>query len=499
MARIALVNPPFLFWDEGFENLKSDHSPPLGLYILAAEAKKAGHDVLMVDLAIRPRPYQQALAEIVDFAPDVAGMAAVTVNVHHAARFARDVKERLPACVTLLGGPHGTALPEETLRRFPVFDVVVIGEGERTFLELLETVDKPGGWETVNGLALPRDGEVHLTPPRKRIDDLDTIAHPAWEYMPRYPEGYTAPLFNFKRLPAATLVTSRGCPMRCKFCSRAVFGNRIRFNSAAYVLDMVDRLVKEYGVRHLIFYDDMFVANRKRLQKICEGLIANYGGRLSFSCNGRVGWMNREILALLKRAGCWQIAYGLESGTQRILEILDKRQTLEKVEREVRLTREAGIRVKGLFMMALPGETAKTVWATARFAARLHLDLFQITKFTPLPGSPLYTEAEAWGTFENDWKRMNMLNALFVPHGMTRREIETLFWQINQFYYGRAEMAFKLARFFLTHPHQIPLALKMGTEFFTRTLKHRWAAAKKAGPSGPEAASDREASDSPER
>jgi len=479
MARIVLVNPPFLFWEEDFEDLKSDHSPPLGLYILAAEAKRAGHEVRMVDLAIQPRTYARALEDILAFSPDLVGLAAVTVNVHHAARFARDLKKARPGLLTVLGGPHGTALPEETLRRYPDFDAVVLGEGERTLLELLE--DPTGGeaWESVNGLALPRDGSCLRTPARERIRDLDTLAFPAWEYLPDYPRGYTAPLFNFKRLPAATLVTSRGCPLRCRFCSRAVFGNRIRFHSAGYVLEMIDRLVRKHGVRHLIFYDDMFVANRKRLVEICEGLISAYGGKVSFSCNGRVGWMNREVLSLLKRAGCWQIAYGMESGTQEILDLLDKGQTLEQVEREVQLTREAGIRVKGLFMMALPGETARTVWATVRFAIRLHLDLFQITKFTPLPGSPLYSEARRYGSFDDDWSRMNMLNALFVPHGMTKREIDDLFWKINRFYYSRGEMACKLGAFFLANPHQIPLGFKMGLEFFGRALGRRHKAREK--------------------
>ncbi|MHC5081238.1 MAG: B12-binding domain-containing radical SAM protein, partial [Planctomycetota bacterium] len=465
MAKIALVNPPFLFWDDGFENLKSDHSPALGLYILAAEAKRAGHEVRMVDLAIQPRPYAQALAEILEFSPDLVGLAAVTVNVHHAARFAADLKKQRPEILAVLGGPHGTALPDETLKRYPVFDAVVLGEGERTLLELLENPRGNGAWEEVAGLALPRDGTCIHTAPRERIHDLDRIAFPAWEYIPDYPEGYTAPLFNFKRLPAATLITSRGCPLHCKFCSRAVFGNRIRFHSAAYVLEMVDLLHRQYGVRHLIFYDDMFVANRKRLIEICEGLLA-YKGRISFSCNGRIGYMSRETLGLLKKAGCWQIAYGIESGTQKILDILDKRQTLDQIENEVRMTREAGIRVKGLFMMGLPGESAQSVWATVRFAARLRLDLFQITKFTPLPGSPLYREAERWGTFENDWTRMNMLNILFVPFGLTRRDLEALFWRINQYYYSRAEMAFKFAKFFLAHPHQLGVGMRIGLEFF---------------------------------
>ncbi|MHC4600311.1 MAG: B12-binding domain-containing radical SAM protein [Planctomycetota bacterium] len=473
MAKIVLVNPPFLFWEEAFEDLQSDRSPPLGLYILAAEAKRAGHEVRMVDLGIQPRPYPKALREILAFEPDLVGLAGVTVNVHNAARFAADLKKRRPETAVVLGGPHGTALPEETLQRFPDFDALVLGEGEATFLEMLENPAGGKAWKDVAGLALPRNGGALFTPPRERLKDLDRLAFPAWEHMPHYPKGYSAPLFNFKRLPAATLITSRGCPLKCKFCSRAVFGNRIRFHSAEYVLEMVDLLVRQYGVRHLLFYDDMFVANRKRLLKVCEGLIRAYGGGVSFSCNGRIGYMNPEILALMKRAGCWQMAFGIESGTQSVLDFLDKGQTLEQIEHEVRMTREAGIRVKGLFMMGLPTETEKTIWATVRFAARLHLDLFQITKFTPLPGSPLYTEARGYGTFDNDWSRMNMLNALFVPEGMSRETIDRLFWEVNRFYYGRAEMAYKLLTFFLAHPHQIPVGVKVGLEFFLRSLKRR--------------------------
>ena len=179
MAKIALVNPPVLFWEEGFEALQSDRSPPLGLYILASEAKRAGHEVRMVDLGIQPRPYGKALREILAFEPDLVGLAGVTVNVHNASRFATDLKKHRPDTAVVLGGPHGTALPEETLLRFPDFDALVLGEGEETFRELLENPAGGEAWESVAGLALPRNGACRFTPPRERLKDLDRIAFPA--------------------------------------------------------------------------------------------------------------------------------------------------------------------------------------------------------------------------------------------------------------------------------------------------------------------------------
>jgi radical SAM superfamily enzyme YgiQ (UPF0313 family) len=474
MARIALINPPFLFWEERFQDLKrmTDATPALGLYSLAAQARRAGHEVLVVDLAVRPKPWPKALAEIVRFAPGLAGVSAVTVNVHHAGRIASDLKAALPGLPVVLGGPHGTALPKETLKRFPVFDAVALGEGEGTLLDLAAAVAEERPLSGVAGLALPGNGAPVRTAARALLGDLDSLELPAWDLLPGFPRGYSAPIFNFRRLPAASLITSRGCPLRCRFCDRSVFGNRIRFHSADYVLRMVERLADRYGVRHLIFFDDMFVANRARLEAIADGL-ARRPGRLSFSCNGRVGYMDKGVLATLKRAGCWQIAYGIESGDQRILDLIGKRQTLEGIEEAVRLAKEAGIRVKGLFMMGLPGETRETVWATARFARKLDLDLFQITKFTPLPGCEFYETARTFGEFDDDWTRMNMLNAVFVPRGMTARELDELFWTVNRHVYTRAGMAWKLAAFFLSGPDAFRMGVRATVEFFGNTLRRR--------------------------
>ncbi|MHC4780115.1 MAG: B12-binding domain-containing radical SAM protein [Planctomycetota bacterium] len=477
MVKIVLINPPYLFWGEEFDALKrkTDATPSLGVYSLAAQARRAGHEVKVVDLAVRPRPPASVLESVRAFRPDLAGISAVTVNVHHAARMASELKAVLPGLPVVLGGPHGTALPGETFEKFGDFDAIALREGEDTILDLADAVEEGRDFGSVAGLALPGEGDPVFTAERPLIADLDRLAPPAWDLLPDFPRGYSAPIFNFKRLPAATLVTSRGCPR-----DRSGLGRRIRFHGAPYVLAMVRELVEKYGVRHIIFYDDMFVANRKRLAKICEGL-REYGGGVSFSCNGRVGSMNREVLKMLKSSGCWQIAYGIESGDQAILDTIGKRQTLEEIERDVSLTQEVGIRVKGLFMMGLPGETRESIWRTASFARRLGLDLFQVTKFTPLPGSDLYADIRSHGEFTDDWSRMNMLNFLFVPKGFTAPELEDLFWRVYRYFYGRADMAVKLVSFFLHHPSQFGVGLRAAVEFFGNSLRRRHGAIRRAG------------------
>ena len=175
----------------------------------------------------------------------------------------------------------------------------------------------------------------------------------------------------------------------------------------------------------------------------------------------------------MKKAGCWQMAFGIESGDQRVLDFIGKKQTLAEIERDVRITKEARIRVKGLFMMGLPGDSRATILSTLEFAKKLDLDLFQITKFTPLPGSELYPEASELGAFDDDWTRMNMLNSVFVPRGMTSGELEDLFWNVNRGFYARGSMALELTRFFLENPSQLKVGLKTGIEFFGNTLRRR--------------------------
>lgn len=439
--------------------------PALGLCYLAAAARLDGHEVLIADAIARQLDSEALTREVVDFRPDLVGITATTIAIGTAARWSEGLRRQLPKVPIVVGGPHPTAVPEETLRRFPVFDAAAVGEGEATLRELL----RDGLVESVAGLVFRRGGELVRTPARGFLADLDTLPAPAFDLLPGFPRAYRPPAHTFVQLPAATLVTSRGCPKRCTFCDRSVFGNRFRAHSAAYVLKLIGELCDRYGVRELIFYDDTFMVDPRRVEAICRGLL-DAGRRLSWSCFGRVDFVNPDLLKLMRRAGCWQIGYGIESGHPEILKKMDKGADLETMKRALTWTRAAGIQSKGFFIIGNAGETEATIEATIRFALDSDLDDFQITNLTPFPGSAIYATAAREGAFEPDWEKMNMLKITFVPTGLTAELLERKQREAYRRFYLRPSVILRNLLRAVRHPAQLVRLWRGGWSLLTMLL-----------------------------
>jgi len=427
----VLVNPPHSL-EERYGAMKAagNTMPMLGLLQLAVVLRGAGFEPLVVDAPARGLSYAETLREVMAAAPRVVGMTAFTPSIHNAAKTARLLKESRPDLPIILGGPHAAAVPEETMRMFDCFDAVALGEGEPliapAFSALAEGADLAG----IPGLAVRKGDGVILTGRAAPVRDMDSLPFPAWDLAPGFPRSYRPAAHTHRRLPAATMFTTRGCPEQCKFCDRSVFGNTIRGFSAEYVADQMQHLVRSFGVRDLIIYDDIFPILRPRLLRICE-LIRSRGLDLTWSCNSRVNFADPESLRAMREAGCWQIGYGIESGSQEILDIIGKRIKLEQVERAVRLTAEAGIRVKGFFIIGHPGETLATIRRTIDFAKSLRMDDYQTCFFTPFPGTAMHKEAEKYGTVAVGWDRMNLLTPAFVPSGLTAAGLE--YWAARSY------------------------------------------------------------------
>ena len=303
----------------------------------------------------------------------------------------------------------------------------------------------------VKGLVYRHDGAARLTAKRPYIENLDTLPMPAWDLLKGFPERYQPPLMSYKELPVASMVTSRGCPFQCIFCDRSVFGNRYRCYSADYVIKMIEELVERYGIRHIIFYDDLFAASGARIKTICEEIMSKKLN-ISWTCDSRVNTVTPETLALMKKAGCWEIAYGIESGSQKILDLVAKGITLEEIEKAVRWTHEAGLKVKGLFMMGHPLETRETIKETIDLAKRLPFDIINISKFTPFPGTEIYKDAHKYGQFSPDWKKMNAMNFVFIPHGWTEKELDWEYKKAIAKYYWRPQKLLSLLSAILKDP-----------------------------------------------
>ncbi len=422
MSKIIFVNPPLTIEERyGVHFQSGGETPPLGLACLAAVVVQHSIDTRIIDGAISNN-YQYVLKEIIGEKPDYVGITASTVSIYNAAKVAQMVKEADPSIVTIIGGPHITAVPLETMKKFPSFDIGVIGEADYTITELLNAIESEGALSKVRGIAFRSNGQVIRTEGRLPIVDLDRLPKPAWGLLPELSKYYCPPVHTVKRLPAALMVTSRGCPAKCTFCDRSVFGNFSRANSAEYVMEMMQELYQKYGIREFQFRDDNFLTFRLRLIKLCE-LIKAEKLDIAWSLAGRIDMVNPEVLALLFEAGCWQIWYGIESGSQHILDFINKRTKLDKIREAVRRTREAGISACGFFMIGLPTETGEDVENTIRFSRELDLDEAHFTFFTPFPGCELYDNIRQYGEFDDDWRKTSCWNPVFVPSGMSSKQL----------------------------------------------------------------------------
>ena len=415
--------------------------PSLGLLSLAAVAREKGFDVSLVEASSLGLSLDEAAKEVLSVSPDYVGVTSTTLSICSASALAEKAKSGNSRLKVIVGGPHLTALPSETLQAFPAFDYGVIGEGEATLIDLLDTLEHDGDVRKVSGI-VHRDGDaVEVTERRPFIEGLDSLPFPVWDLLEGFPERYRPPAFRFRRLPAASLVTSRGCPNVCIFCDRSVFGNRCRSFSPGYILEMVKLLYHRYGIRELLIEDDTFFLSRQRIREFCEGLLREQV-RLSWSCLGRVNTVDRETLLLMKWAGCWQIGYGIESGDQKILDLAKKNISLEQVREAVSLTREAGIESKGFFILGFPHEDKETLQHTEEFATTLSLDDMSVNFMTPFPGSLLYRDAHLYGTFDADWRKMNMLEVVFIPRGLTQADLIKASHNLWKRFYLRPRIVF---------------------------------------------------------
>jgi len=453
MNSIVLVNPPYSFWSPEKNYLRPfiGTLPSLGILSLAAVLRKAGFAARIVESASLGLSFSRTVAAILQERPRYLGLSCTTASVENAAEIARAVKEKSPETLVLAGGPHVTALPEETFRRFPEIDFGIVGEGEAALLDLIEALEGGRNLSRVES-AVYREGEaIRINPRRKFIEDLDTLPFPAFDLLPEFPRDYHAPFLNYLKGPAASLISSRGCPQACTFCDRSVFGNRYRYFSEDYLWEMISSLRRQYGIRHLVFTDDQFAAFRPRLVRLCEKMVSG-NLEIRWNCDARVDSVDRDLLRLMKRAGCWMISYGIESGSQKILDRIRKEITLEQVEQTVRWTKEAGIRAKGLFMIGYPEETEETLGQTLNFIRRSRLDEMNLSFLTPYPGTEIYQEVRGSKDFVEDWKRMNALNCILRPKALSCADLEKAYRKILRRFYMRPGPTFSYLGLLLKSP-----------------------------------------------
>ncbi|OHA49406.1 MAG: hypothetical protein A2W59_02545 [Candidatus Terrybacteria bacterium RIFCSPHIGHO2_02_41_19] len=445
--KIVLVQPPLTLEERyGIKHQSGGETIPLGLLYLASSIRANGYQTMIIDAEILGLNIKTAAEKILSENPGIVGFTAVTISIDNAAAVAEEIKKSRPEIVTVVGGHHLTTIPEETLNRFHQFDIGVIGEGEKTLSDLALVIKEYGfnkdKLRNVNGLIFKdeKDEKFIITPPRGRIRDLDTLPKPAFDLLPNLTD-YSPPVHTVKKFPACNLVTSRGCPGQCVFCTRSVYGNSLSAHSAEYMMDLVMELYQKYGIREIQFRDDNFTVFKPRLFKFCE-LMKEKKLNLVWTALARVDMVDPDMLKAMKEAGCWQVWYGIESGNEEILKIIKKNTTKEQIKNAVNWTKRAGMGVGAFFIMGHPGETKETLEETIDFALSLKIDEFHCTLMTPMPGSEIYRDWRKYGTFDNDWKKLSNWKPVFVPFGLTKEELEKYNQKFFRKFYFRPRIVF---------------------------------------------------------
>ncbi len=472
--RVIFVHPHGSNWLGDQKDISSIFNlmPPLGLMSIAAVLEQNGIQVEIIDCYATPVTPEALVEKIVANPPDAVAFSCTTSSFLEGYHIAGMLKEKRPEIVTVVGGAHACTIGPPLLDSFPAIDYLVIGEGEQTMLELAWAGFK--GAEHIPGVAHRGvDGKGVLPSQRELIADLDELPFPAYHRLPLFPKRYNLPLFSYPKAPNTSIISSRGCPYSCSYCDRSVFARGFRFNSPEYIVEHVAMLHRDYGIRHTFFYDDLFTFDRGRVAKFCE-LKEKKGLRVGYNCIARLEHVDQELLALLKRSGCWQVNFGIESGDPEVLKKHRKFFGLDEVGRKLQMVRDAGMRVKGLFMVGLPGEDETAIRRTIDYALSLPLDEINVTKFTPFPGAPVYRTIGDHGVFEENWPLMNCMNFVFVPHGMTKAQLEGLYDEFIRRFYRRSKIHWGYTKMIWKSPHSIAAFLRHLPQILAFERKQKW-------------------------
>ncbi|MFH2013616.1 MAG: radical SAM protein [Patescibacteria group bacterium] len=379
-------------------------APPLGLAYIAAylREKKDNVDISILDAEALKMELEDVKKHIINIKPDVVGITSTTPCFYYALKIAELVKEISQDIKVVMGGAHPSALPKETVKNVNV-DYVVKGEGEITFFELIKAIDGLMNFKDISGLFYKEENKIKENLPRQLIENIDQLPYPARDLLPN--DLYGPPPTKRVSIYKPTSITSgRGCPFQCSFCcARVVWTRRYRGRDPKKFVDEIEYCVDKYNMREFSFTDELFTADYKRALDVCNEIIKRKL-KIAWVCSSRVGLVTLELLDKMKKAGCREISFGIESGDQKILDSINKKIVLDDVRKSIKLVKKSGIKTHGSFIIGNIGETEETARKTVEFAKELNLDIAAFFIASPYPGTDLYNEAVEKSLIRKDWE-----------------------------------------------------------------------------------------------
>lgn len=418
----------------------SAKSLPIAVGTLAGYLLAKGRQVRIIDELICP--INNRLNEIDNYLkhidkPYIFGISCLTINIGRSFEIAKLLKTKYHDSKVILGGMHVTALPEEALNTGYV-DIVVRGEGEETLLSLYDAIKKGQGYYDIQGISFRKDDNIIHNPDCPLIQNLDTV--PCFPYE----------LFDSNRYKLDFVMTSRGCPYNCIFCSqRIITGKRYRFKSCEAVIKEIDLLINKYNQRSISFLDDNFLVNKKRVIILCESIVQNkFNVKAKFGCQTRADNVDEETLGYLKNAGFTFIGLGIETGSERLMKLIDKGETVKDNITTVKMIKRMGFNINAFFIFGLPSETSKERFETYKLARDLKLDYAKFNNIVPYPGTRLLEIAQKEGSLKisNNWENFNSVEGVvkglfsktdlpYIPCGTTEKELRKDLVRANLYFY----------------------------------------------------------------
>ena len=449
--KILFIDPPYI----NFEGIKESggHMLPLSFGYLAAYARKKipGLEFEVLDCEVEGLDYQQIKKRIEGTKPDIVGMTAPTPPMKHVYKISEIVKEIYPNVPIVLGGLHPTVLPERTMKDGEKIDFIIVGEGEVTFVELLQALkSNRKEFSDIAGLGWRKDDKIVINKRRELMPDLDEIPLPARDIF-NLKLYYPPPTKKVSEENTTPIVTSRGCPFNCIHCiPRILWQGCVRYRSADNVVAEIEECVNKYNLREFYFCDEIFTVNKKRAIEICNKIIEKKI-RIYWICFSRANTIDSELVRVLKKAGCRKITIGLESGSQKILDLMRKNTTVQQGRKAVEIIRKEGVEVYGNFMLGNIGETVETIKETINFAKSLDLDNATFFITSPFPGTDLYQIAQKLDHIDQNtpWEAFAPLTnqkPILVQSNLTGEDL--IYWQKKAFrqFYLRPRYIYKKLR-----------------------------------------------------
>ncbi len=434
-THVTLVNPPY-------PSGSHQHPPftPLGLGYLAAVLEKNQYKIDVIDCQALRFTYEEFRSEISTRKrqPEIVGITSTTLTYKSALQIAKIAKEVWPNCLTLLGGSHVSFWDDKALQECPSLDIVVRKEGENTMLELAERVEAGKNYHDVLGITCRKDGEIVKNPDRAYIENLDELPFPAHHLWPieRLRKHGTV-IFP--------LMTSRGCIYWCDFCTAVrMFGRRYRMRSPKNVVEELEYLQKTFGAHQFTFYDDAFTVDQERAAEICRE-IKKRKMKIEWDCETRVDMVTKELLRTMKEAGCFAVWFGVESGSQKVLDAMRKGISTVQTIKAFKWAKEVGLMTVANVVLGFPGETKETIWETVKFIDRIKPSDVGYYIATPYPGTPLYEQVVKDGLLKTtDFNKFDTATPVFDVGTMTGEELREMRERAFQRFYLRPGYFFSM-------------------------------------------------------